>query len=295
MNILLTGATGLVGNSIYESINKKHNLISLIRKNNSEFDPEKVLICDLYEDDIDCENYAFDILIHCAALIPNSINKFSDEKIAEINKIIDKKIIDFCLKKNIKLIFISSTSVYDMHNNGAALNENSMINPILSYSKEKHWAEVSIMNNLKNYIILRLNSPYGYKQKNNNVLKIFVENAIAGKPLTYYGTGSRTQDFVNVKDISNAVDLSMNCHHNSIYNIASGDSIGMKQLAELVSKCAKINFASNVDIVQSNLEDPQENLRMSIDISKAKNELHWIPTVVLYDAIKEWMMRLKQK
>lgn len=291
MNILLTGATGLVGNEIYNELKHKHNVIANIRNSEDKKKFANYIINDLSigNKEICDEEKKIDLLIHCAAAIPDLSKACSDEIVASINRVIDDKIIRFCIAKKIKLIYFSSTSVYDFSSN-FIIDEKSPLMPELRYSKEKLKTEELIKANVSDYVVFRLNSPYGNAQLNRNVLKIFIELAVSGKALKYYGTGLRTQDFVHVSDVAKAIEKAISYSGNEVFNIASGRSIGMKNLAELIAVSAQRQLGKEIVVMPAGIDDPQENFRINFNIEKARKELKWNPLVSLDEKISEWLL-----
>ena len=54
------------------------------------------------------------------------------------------------------------------------------------------------------------------------------------KPLQIFGNGMQIRDFVSVNDVVNSIYHSIENGKNQTYNIASGNSITIKQLAKLM-------------------------------------------------------------
>jgi nucleoside-diphosphate-sugar epimerase len=118
------------------------------------------------------------------------------------------------------------------------------------------------------------------------VLKIFIETAIAGGVLYYHGSGSREQDFVHVRDVAEAIGSAVAYTHvTNTFNIAGNSPISMKDLALMVVETIGSPSAS---VQRSGSDDVQENYRARFDISRAKRQLDWGPTVTLREGIREW-------
>ncbi len=80
-----------------------------------------------------------------------------------INFIGTKNLADFAIAKNIKLVYISTDFVFSGEKNNYV--EDDIQDPINWYGKTKYFGEKYINNNLKNYLIVRLSYPYGYKSE----------------------------------------------------------------------------------------------------------------------------------
>ena len=176
---------------------------------------------------------------------------------------------------------------------GDLIHEDSPTGSTDAYIKEKLWAETKIKKLSIPYVILRISAPYGPRQRSQTVLKTFIERALRNEDLYYYGTGSRTQDFTHIKDVANAVSEIVDRQNlKGVFNIASGNSISMKNLATLVLNT--IPTASNVKVLASGLKDNQEYFRPMFDITKARELLGWTPKTQINQGIYEWYCYIKK-
>ena len=287
--VLVTGANGLVGYEIVKVLNnlKKFDVFRTYHSQNNKIENNVVQI-DLESNNIENLNICFDYIIHCAARIPNKV--YSDKQVAYINRRIDDNVINYCRRHRCKLVYISGTSVYGSKSD-EEMNEESIINTESRYVSEKRNTEIRIINECNSYCILRISSPYGYRQKNDTVLKKFIKAACTGKNLYYYGSGERTQNFISVEDVSYAVVKSMNYKKNAIFNIASQDSISMKRLAVLVLESAKKEFQTESKVQAANCIDDQENVRIYISTKLAQQELGWKQHVNLEEGVRKWIKK----
>ncbi len=287
MNVIITGAGGLIGSSVYALLKTKgYNALALHRKyHNSLGDIFGDLEDEKFIDTL--KDYNPNVIVHCAGALPG-VNGNSISTAAKINKLIDNNIINYCKKNNCKLIYISGTAVYKPSIN--LTSETTVAIPSSEYVLEKYNSEIKIENELTNYIILRVSAPYGPQQKANTVLKIFINQALQNETIQYFGSGNRNQDFTHADDIANAVLLSLNCKHLGKFNIASGKPINMLQLATLIKLMLP---ESTSKVIASNTIDPEEDYRAFYDITKAKEILHWEPQISLEKGIIEFANHLK--
>jgi len=279
MNIFITGSSGLIGGYIYRELQKidLYNVVVINRE----------LIPDLADSNtvhkLEKLGHA-DFLIHCAAKIPSPQINMDD--VADINRKIDRQLFEYCKNTGTKIIFCSSMSVYERYGEDIVIDETM---PILTnsdkdnYFQEKANSEKLFMG-LDGTVIFRISSPYGINQKNKNVLKIFIENVKKNKDICYYGSGQRTQDFIHGRDIAVAVLCALKQNANGIFNIVSGESISMKQLAFAIVKLAQ-DYTGK--ICSNNMDDPQENFRANFSNKKADKLLGWKPSISLSAGITE--------
>ncbi len=297
MKVAVTGAAGLIGYEVVtQSLSQGHEVTGFYKSLNSK-DKHKdieVIAIDLLDGNLSnyFEGKGFDVVVHCAAAIPYSFGESREKRIAEINRQIDSEIISLCLKNRCRLIYLSSASVYGFESGKDLVSEESPVVSTGYYIEEKLWAEEQIQSMCIPSVILRVNAPYGPRQRSQTVLKTFIENALSGKDLYYYGTGNRTQDFTSCIDIANAVCQAVERPDaQGVFNIASGQPISMKDLATLVVKLSPGGTKSKV--YPSGTDDNQENFRAMFDIYKAQKLLLWAPKIDLSRGIYEWYSYLQ--
>lgn len=91
-------------------------------------------------------------------------------------------------------------------------------------------------------VCLRYFNIYGVNQHYDlygNVIPIFARQIAKGEPITIYGDGSQTRDFVNVLDVARANLMAATYDtKSSIFNLGSGESITIQYLAEVMQQLA---------------------------------------------------------
>lgn len=112
------------------------------------------------------------------------------------------------------------------------------------------------------------------------VIPKFITAALAGKPLTIYGDGSQTRDFVYVEDVVEANLLAAG--KSGIYNIASGKGITIRELAETIIELSESN--SKIAYAPAREGDIKHSVA---DVSKAKKEIGWVPKTKIEDGLKK--------
>jgi len=114
MHVIVSGASGVVGEGICKwFLNQQHEVTALVNTKSNNFKHKKYseIKIDLQSQSISIENKKVDAFVHCAALIPTS--QTSDEVILNTNTKIDECVFEYCNRKNLKLIYISSAFVYE--------------------------------------------------------------------------------------------------------------------------------------------------------------------------------------
>jgi UDP-glucose 4-epimerase len=122
------------------------------------------------------------------------------------------------------------------------------------------------------------------------VIPIFAHRMLRGEPITIFGDGEQTRDFVNVRDVATAnLRAGMSRGVSGAFNIASGTRITINALASLM-------VASNGGNARIEHAAPRKgDVRHSLaDISAARTAFGYQPSVGLADGLEEylkWMRR----
>lgn len=289
--IVVTGAAGLIGHEVIARlVADGHKVTGIYRSPPGAHGHRnaKVVVADLAVEGLDgCfSDMDIDVVVHCAAVLPSSQGGQGQEEIAAVNRKIDDGVISFCRERACRLIYMSGTAVYGFGQ--GMLDEEAPTMPVGAYVKEKVITEERILTAPLHAIILRVSAPYGPRQRSQTVLKTFIERALAGEDIYYYGTGSRTQDFTASEDVADAVCKSIERPDlRGCFNIAGGNPVSMKELAQLVID--SIPQGSSSQVLPAGVDDPQEGFRACYSIAKAERELAWWPRVALADGVREWL------
>jgi UDP-glucose 4-epimerase len=119
------------------------------------------------------------------------------------------------------------------------------------------------------------------------VVSIFVSRLLAGQPLSIFGDGRQTRDYVSVKDVARAnvmassVALPSGADHDTrAFNIATGTERSVLELAEAVGRVVGRRPELRMEAAR-----PGEILRSALDVRKAGQVLGWRPEVAFEDGL----------
>ncbi|RJQ25631.1 NAD(P)-dependent oxidoreductase [Candidatus Parcubacteria bacterium] len=194
MKIAVIGASGLIGTRLVSFLKEKFEIVELSRSRGfdvvnresvqkvlSDINPSIILHLAAKTNVDECEKDKENDLKKLVelSLINQKSNLISfgqinpldwrDENSAfSINTVGTKNLVDFSLKNNSKLIYISTDFVFS--GNEEYYTEESLSSPINWYGQTKFWGE-EFVNLLPNPLIVRLSYLYGYR---NNIKKDFV-------------------------------------------------------------------------------------------------------------------------
>lgn len=191
-----------------------------------------------------------DIVFHCAAFIsvPESVKH--PETCVDVNVKGTECLLNACVKNGVKsFVFSSSSAVYGNKND--VCSEIDPVAPETPYGKSKCQAEQHCLECAKNdtldVVILRYFNVYGDRQNPTGpygaVVARFREQIRTGKPITIFGDGHQTRDFVPVSDVVEAnLKAPLKPHENGeVFNIGSGTSMNLFELIDKLKKDLKVS------------------------------------------------------
>ena len=177
-----------------------------------------------------------------------------------------------CLEFDCKrLVFASSAAVYGAD---AALpnRETAMPHPQSPYAAAKLAAEVMLLGYAASYgleaVCLRYFNVYGPRQDPaspySGVLSIFTDCFRRGLPVTIYGDGEQTRDFVSVRDVAqvNSKTLIQPGVVSGRYNVCTGHAVSLNQVLALYQELfpgspLPEHAAARIGDIRHSLGDPE--------------------------------------
>ena len=216
--ILITGVAGLLGSRLADwIIENKGNECRVIGVDDlsggfeENINPKvKFWQMDLVNGPINeiFEVHKIDYVYHFAAYAAEGLSPFIRSYNYQNNLVATSRIVNECIKHDIKrLVFTSTMAVYG-HGEGGIFHEDMLRNPIDPYGVAKMGCEkdIEIANEQHglDYCIIRPHNVYGMKQniwdKYRNVLGIWMFQHLHGQPLSIFGDGQQTRAFSYIDD-----------------------------------------------------------------------------------------------
>lgn len=289
----MTGGAGFIGGhlvdflldshtvTIYDNLsNGSKNTLNLLIKKGAQFVKGDILDYHTLSE----SSKGFDLIIHLAAKIDITESVLHPEKVEETNVTGTINVLKCCMKNEIKkIIFASSAAVYG--DSDIAVTENSRNNPLSPYGTSKMSAEKQIKDFAENsleYVILRMFNVYGKRQNKQyaGVVSNFAENLARNKSLVVYGDGKQTRDFISISDVIDAFDCAIKTNLSGTYNIASGKSISINELAKIFLDMSEGEIGIKYKPAK------KEDIKYSkANIALAKKELKFNPKINLKEGL----------
>lgn len=304
--LLITGGAGFIGANLVEFLLKNTdweiNILDNLESGKKE-DLENLegfsQRCNLIEGDIRNEEDVekaienCDYVVNLAAqvgVIPSVEDPLNDAEI-NVNGLI--KLLNSSVKHKIKK-FVHASSAAPLGEQEMPLNEEKIPRPLSPYGASKLAGEAycsafSASHNLET-VVLRFSNVYGPKSYDKgSVIPIFIKQILNKKPITIYGDGNQTRDFIYVEDICQAIHLSLTKElpeKFNLFQIATGKETSINELFNLLKKeLEKNNFS--VQEPKYEKERPGEIYRNYSDISKARKLLGFEPKISLEEGIEK--------
>jgi len=138
-----------------------------------------------------------------------------------------------------RLLYASTSGIYDFHPVQGAMHEEMMVDPKSSYSAAKRYVEKYFETWAKehkwNVAVVRFFNIYGPRQDERMVVPRFIQQCLLGQPLTIYGDGTQIRDFTYVHDaIEACYRLVEQIQGFEIVNVCNELSVTINELADLI-------------------------------------------------------------
>jgi UDP-glucose 4-epimerase len=301
MNILVTGGAGFIGRWVVKRLAEdSHKVIVLDNLSNGSINNIKDLLLKypsitFVKGDIKDNHILesiffnkFDICYHLAASI-NVQDSIDDPKTTLENDVTGTfNVLQQCKFKGTKFVYMSTCMVYSAASSNSAISEKHPTCPASPYAAAKLAGEHLTLSFYHAYglpaTILRPFNTYGPYQKQNSeggVISIFINKKLVNEPLSIYGEGSQTRDFLYVTDCADFVVESGYSEktNGKVINAGSGTDISITDLAKLIA-----GEAGNIKYVD-HIHPQSEIQKLLCDRRYSEKLLGWKPKISLIEGI----------
>jgi len=241
MSILVTGGSGFIGSHIVDVLHEQgFSVINLDIRPPHREDITYIKGSILEKGLINSIVQKCDVVFHIGGFSNINFVKNNPVETIELNVLSTAYLLDACRKRTVPSHFIYASSVYVFDRKGH----------LYTTSKSSSERIVEDFNNLYNvpYTILRYATVYGPRNREADVIYLFVKKAVEGGLIEIQGDGSQKRNFTHVRDIAegSVKVLNQNESINKTLTIASSQTLSIKELAlkvkELVNPKCKIIY-----------------------------------------------------
>jgi UDP-glucose 4-epimerase len=239
----------------------------------------------------------FDVVVHQAAQIDVRISVDEPALDASINLVGFANVLSAVAAGKVRrVVFASSGGVVYGDPEVLPTPEPTANLPISPYGVSKLAGEhyLRVLGTLHGFegVALRYANVYGPRQDPKSeagVVSIFVSRLLENRPLTIFGDGKQTRDYVFVKDVARANLLAASVSVSRgdrldvpAFNIGTGRETSVNDLAQHVGRAI-----DRTPVVEYAPPRPGELFRSCLDVSKAARELQWTPQVPFDAGMKQ--------
>ncbi|MDD5594690.1 MAG: NAD(P)-dependent oxidoreductase [Candidatus Omnitrophica bacterium] len=277
-SVLVTGATGFIGNHLVGTLKEKGHSVYPLSKTLG-FDVLKIESCSAFKDK------GIDVVFHLAGetFVPDSWER--PEDFYRTNIIGTQKMLDFCLKENARLIYVSGY-IYGLPQY-LPIDENHPVNPNNPYAHSKWQAEELCRLYAKNkgikVTILRPFNIYGEGQ-NERFLIPSILKQIKEKGVIELKDAKPKRDYLYISDFIEACSLVVDHEYGfNIFNIGYGVSFSIREIAETIMEC----FEKKTECVFLGIERKHEIPETVADYKRINKALGWKPRFSFKEGISD--------
>lgn len=300
MKALITGGAGFIGSNIGASLLRQGIDVTVLDDLSSG-----------YRDNLECLPGAHfiegdirdpsavsraiegcEVVFHLAASVGNKRSIDHPQQDTAINVNGTLTVLEAARNAGVRKVVISSSAGLYGELKTIPISEDHPIDPLTPYGVSKLYSEKMALAFSHVYgleaICLRYFNVYGPHQRFDaygNVIPIFAFKALRGEPITIFGDGSQTRDFVHVNDVVQAnIKAAMNRGTSGAFNIASGTQTRILDLANAVNGYVEKPVA--ILHADHRAGDVAHSLA---DISAAQNAFCYQPEVGMESGLEEYM------
>ncbi len=304
MKAVVTGGAGFVGSRIVHCLLQRRDVSEVVVLDNLSVGEKSNIPTDAvfqWGDIRDKDNLkkildGASLVFHNAAFVSIRASFDLIHHDLEVNDIGTLNVLETARDLNIpKVVLASSMAVYG-HPMQLPVKEPDAVMPISPYGysklKSEYYGHLFRQRYGLKTVILRYFNTYGTKQTLSDyvgVISIFINQMLQNTPITIFGDGTQTRDFIHVEDVAKANILAAFSDAEGIFNVASGQEISINQIVKWIQE------ETGYDKLEYKDAPPGEISRISADISKARKELHFEPEGNLQSVLPEIIQWWKEK
>lgn len=303
MKIAVTGGAGYIGSTLIKNLIKNgYEVNSLDNLSIGSYDFLKKIEnknLKLFKGDIRDKSILtevfdnVDAIAHLAALPGLELCNQKPEEAISTNVFGTFQVLEAAKEKNVeKIVFCSSAAVYGVPKK-LPVTEKHDLKPLNLYGITKLAGEKLMESYSLNYSIptisLRFGNVYGVGLFSywNTVIPIFITQALNGTPLTLFGDGNNSRDFIHVEDISQAITLALlkKSKENEIYNVGN-ETITINELTKIIQKEILVTTGKKIEKIYLPPRD-RETKEFGYDLKKITKKLKFTPKWNINKGIKQ--------
>ena len=250
--VLVTGGAGFIGSNLVDALLAKGHAVHILddmstgKRCNLPMDNPKV---ELIEGDVADAALVARVMAGCSAVVHlaavASVQASVDDPVRthQSNFIGTLNVCEAMRESGVKrVVFASSAAVYGNNGEGESIVEDTPKAPLTPYASDKLASEYYLDFYRRQHglepAIFRLFNVFGPRQDPSSpysgVISIFSERAVKGLPITIFGDGEQTRDFIYVGDLVNILVQAVEARQveEGAVNVGLNKATTLKQMLE---------------------------------------------------------------
>jgi UDP-glucose 4-epimerase len=295
MKVLVTGGAGFIGSHIVDAYVKDGHDVTVVddlsKGRRENLNPRARFVrMDVRDPGLEGVFTAsrFDAVNHHAAQIDVRRSVEDPLSDASINVLGTVRLLELSRAHGVrKFVFASSGGAVYGECPSRGAREEDAVRPLSPYGAGKAAAEhyVRVFGSCHGlpYTILRYANVYGPRQDPEGeagVITIFIERMLSDRPVTIFGDGEQTRDYVHVGDVAEANRTALMKGDGRAFNIGTGRATSVNALFGMLAPMAGFS--------REPLRAPRrsgEVERSVLDASAAERHLGWRPALSLEEGL----------
>jgi UDP-glucose 4-epimerase len=273
MRILITGGAGFIGSHLVEhfqgqaEVRVLDNLRSGFQRNLAGFQHEFIEASILNREAVRQAVQGVDYIFHLAAMISVPESMAKPVECNEINTIGTLVVLEEAAQAGVKKLILSTSAAIYGDNPIVPKVETMLAEPKSPYAITKldgeFYCKLFADAGRLPTACLRYFNVFGPRQDPKSqyaaAVPIFIDRAVKNQPITIYGDGEQTRDFIFVKDIVAAnVFFATQSTATGVFNVAYGQKITVQELAQKI--CALTGSKSAINHAPERAGDVKHSL-----------------------------------
>ncbi len=305
MHLLVTGGAGFIGaNLVIRALDQGHDVTVLDNLSSGHLINLRSVQNDIRFIEGDVRNPAIlervlpdiDVVYHLAASVGNQRSMENPYEDADVNLLGTIRVLEASREMKVKTVVLASSAGILGEPSVLPVAEDHPKNPDSPYGVSKMAAEAMALVYERIFglrtVALRYFNVYGPLQRYDaygNVIPIFARQILRHEPITVFGDGEQTRDFIHVNDVAQAtLTAGIEERAHGIYHIGTGLGASINGLVDLMQDV--FHSAGQVRYLPSRSGDVRHSMAA---VDRAVADLHFRVTCSLPDGLlsyRNWLL-----